>query len=148
MTAFAESRIRRRVIMLMAVAGVALSVLGFGAPPARAHAAFVLSQPQPGAQLSSAPGVVEIGFSEPIIVDLSSLTVTDPGGRRWSRTVAREQSMLATLDTNLPGVYVVAWKTVSPVDGHNLRGTFRFGVGATPGEEGDAAGELHTLRTS
>src|SRR5439155_2381122 len=31
-----------------------------------------------------------------------------------------------------PGVYTVAWTTVSSVDGHLARGSFAFGVGATP----------------
>ncbi|MBW3606306.1 MAG: copper resistance protein CopC/CopD [Actinobacteria bacterium] len=116
----------------VAVAALTVGVLVGYAPPARAHAALVSSQPGPGARLTSAPGVVEVGFSEPIIVELSSLIVTDPGGDTWSRTVARDHSMLAAVDTNLPGVYLVSWKTVSPIDGHTLRGTFRFGVGVTP----------------
>ncbi|MQA17374.1 MAG: hypothetical protein GEV09_25660, partial [Pseudonocardiaceae bacterium] len=77
-------------------------------------------------------GVVEVEFSEPLIADLSSLVVTDPDGRRWERTGIGQHSMQASLDTTALGVYEVEWKTVSPVDGHTLRGSYRFGVGVTP----------------
>ncbi|MGH3664993.1 MAG: copper resistance CopC family protein, partial [Egibacteraceae bacterium] len=122
-------RLRRRILAIVLLALVALVM---SPSAAWAHAAFVSSQPEPGSQLTTAPGVVEIEFSEPLIVDLSSLVVTDPDGRRWERTGAAQHAMRASLDTTALGVYEVEWKTVSPVDGHTLRGSYRFGVGATP----------------
>ncbi|MDP8978489.1 MAG: copper resistance protein CopC [Actinomycetota bacterium] len=120
---------RRRILVIVLLALVALIS---GAPGAWAHAAFVSSRPEPGTQLATTPGVVEIEFSEPLIADLSSLVVTDPGGRRWQRTGVRQHSMRASVGTTTPGVYEVEWKTVSPVDGHALRGSYLFGVGVTP----------------
>lgn len=100
--------------------------------PARGHAALVSSVPEAGTQLAAAPGVVTVRLSEPLILDLSTLRVTDPDGRVWERTSAGERQMSASLDTTAQGVYLVEWKTVSPLDGHTLRGSFRFGVGVTP----------------
>ncbi len=105
-----------------------------GAVPAWAHAAFTSSSPEPGTQLAAAPGAVTVRFTEPLILDLSSLRVTDPDGQVWERTSAGDRKMSASLDTTAQGVYLVEWKTVSPLDGHTLTGTFRFGVGVTPEE--------------
>ncbi len=107
-------------------------LLAVGIPPAWGHAALVSSEPEAGTQLATAPGLVTVRFSEPLILDLSSLRVTDPDGQAWERTSAGERTMAAALDTTAQGVYVVEWKTVSPLDGHTLRGSFRFGVGVTP----------------
>lgn len=123
-----------RIERLLVVALVALVALVVTAPAAGAHAAFVSSQPEPGARLTTTPGVVEVEFSEPLIDDLSSLVVIDPDGRRWEQTGVGEHTMRASLDTTALGVYQVDWKTVSPIDGHTQRGSYRFGVGADPVE--------------
>ncbi|MGH2695966.1 MAG: copper resistance CopC family protein, partial [Actinomycetota bacterium] len=101
---------------------------------ALAHAAFVSSEPEPGAELSSAPGVVILRFSEPLIERLSGATVVDPTGQAHEGRVSGEREIQVSLATNAPGVYEVEWTTVSPVDGHTLGGSFRFGVGVSPGE--------------
>jgi copper transport protein len=101
--------------------------------PAGAHAAFVSSQPEPGERLASVPGVVVLTFTEPLNVRLSRAVVTDPSGTRFEGTATGEREIRVTLTTNAPGVYEVDWTTVSSVDGHTLRGTFRFGVGVSPG---------------
>ena len=129
MWAVATPRAARR---LVAASLLAVVVLVMTAPAAGAHAAFVSSQPEPGATLTTTPGVVEVEFSEPLIADLSSLVVTDPDGRRWRRSGVGRRSVRASLDTTALGIYEVEWKTVSPVDGHALRGSYRFGVGADP----------------
>ena len=117
------------------LAGAALMLLLLVVPvsPAVAHAALTASRPEAGSQLASTPGVVEISFSETLIADLSTLRVTDPVGEAWERTSVGDQSMAAQLDTTAAGVYVVEWTTVSPIDGHTLSGSFRFGVGVDPG---------------
>lgn len=120
---------RAAVVTVLAAAVLALAV-----GPADAHAAFVASQPEPGTQLTAAPGLVQIEFSEPLIADLSSVRITDPDGTVWERTGVSERMMQARLGTNTPGVYTVEWRTVSPLDGHTLRGTYRFGVGVTPSD--------------
>lgn len=117
------------------VAAVAVAALAFP-PQAGAHAAFVSSRPEPGERLSTAPGAVVLRFSEPLIPRLSGATVADPGGKPSRSPQIGEREIRVPLDTTAPGVYTVEWKTVSPLDGHTLRGSFRFGVGTSPGAEG------------
>lgn len=107
---------------------------------AHAHAAIVSSDPEPGQQLPTAPGVVVLRFSEPINTRLSRASVTDPAGRRFDGVPSALQEIRARLATSAPGVYRVEWKTVSPVDGHTLSGSFRFGVRVDPGRAEGAVG--------
>jgi len=114
--------------------GVAAAVLVLAVPaPALAHAGFVSSRPEPGSTLGSAPGVVELDFSEPLNRELSRATVTAPDGQRFAGFVAGDHGIRIPLSTNLQGVYRVEWTTVSTVDGHTLHGSFGFGVGVAPG---------------
>jgi copper transport protein len=127
-----------------AVTGLVAALLLLVVPErAHAHAAFVSSDPPPGAELPSAPGVVVLRFTEPLIARLSGAAVTDPEGQGFEGQVTGEREMTVPLSTNAPGVYQVRWTTVSPVDGHTLRGAFRFGVGVAPGEgaEGETGAE-------
>ena len=126
-------RLLRRCGGVLGVVALSAILVALPATPAAAHAALAASTPEPGSQLAAAPGVVDIRFSEPLIADLSTLKVTDPVGDVWERTSIGDQSMAAELDTTAAGVYVVDWTTVSPIDGHTLRGSFRFGVGVDPG---------------
>lgn len=102
---------------------------------ALAHASFVSSQPAPGSDLAAAPGVVRLRFTEPLIVELSSVTVTDPVGQTFRGGPSSDTEMQVDVNSTAPGSYTVEWKTVSPLDGHTLSGSFQFGVGADVGEQ-------------
>jgi len=113
-------------------------VIGVGllisvADPAEAHAGFVSSTPEPGAILSTAPGVVVLEFTEPLNEELSRASVTSPDGADFEGTVTTDTRIAIPLSTNATGVYRVSWTTVSIVDGHTLTGGFGFGVGVDPG---------------
>lgn len=126
-----------RRFLLPALAGF----LALAAPgTASAHAVLVSSDPAPGSQLSTAPGVVVLRFSEPMIPELSGASVTDPTGRRSESAEIGEREIRVPLRSTAPGTYRVEWKTVSPLDGHTRQGSFRFGVGVDPGEEDEEAG--------
>jgi len=99
---------------------------------ASAHAVPVSATPAPGARLGTAPGAVVIVFDEPLVSRLSGTTVIDPAGRRFTGEVSGK-TIRVPLSTNAPGIYQVNWKTVSVIDGHTITGTFRFGVGVSPG---------------
>ncbi|MGH8986662.1 MAG: copper resistance protein CopC [Acidimicrobiia bacterium] len=129
----------RRIAVIPAVAAVALL---WTASPAAAHAALVSSTPEPGSELVNAPGVVTLTFSEPLIDGLSRVTVTTPDGQRFEGGASGQRAMRVDVQTTAPGVYEVGWRTVSPLDGHSLRGDFRFGVGVDPGA--GAAGTTST----
>ena len=116
---------------LLAAALIVLAVLA--APTAAwAHAGFVSSNPEPGAELGSAPGVVTLRFSEPLNERLSRAEVLSPDGRRFEGTPEESGDIVVRLTTNAQGIYRVTWKTVSTVDGHTLEGSFEFGVGVRP----------------
>lgn len=117
-------------LRLVGVLGVIAVVLLLQALPANAHASFVTSQPAPGTDLAAAPGVVVLDFSEPMIEDLSQVTVTDPTGQQFTARPSDDLKISVDVDSTMQGVYEVDWKTVSPIDGHTLEGGFEFGVGA------------------
>ena len=116
--------------------GAAL-LLVLGASPAWAHATPVASDPEPGAVLSTTPGVVTLVFSEPLNTGLSSATVVAPNGERFEGKVSGGDRITVALGTNAPGVYEVDWTTVSTLDGHPLHGSYAFGVGVNPGAAGE-----------
>jgi copper transport protein len=117
---------------------VAASIIVITPAVAAAHAGFVSSDPEPGAELGSAPGVVALEFSEQINEQLSRAQVLAPDGTSFNGSASGPQSIEIPLTTNLRGVYDVDWTTVSRVDGHTLHGSFQFGVGVRPrsGAEG------------
>ena len=99
-----------------------------------AHANLARASPAPNSVLDEAPSRVAIWFTEPIEPSLSEIQVLDAQGSR----VDDGDSLVDTNDplamsvglTPLPeGTYTVAWKNVSTVDGHRVRGSFVFSVG-------------------
>ena len=118
--------------------GFAIAIL-LTAAPAWAHAALVSSDPAPGAELSTSPGVVTLAFSEPLNMKLSNATVRSPNGDTFQGTASPQNRISIPLTTNAPGVYTVEWTTVSTLDGHPLHGSFAFGVGVSPGTAGEGS---------
>src|SRR6266508_353466 len=123
-------RMTRRLAAATVLAAIAVVALP---APALAHAGFVSSTPEPGSTLGTAPGQVILTFSEPLNTRLSRATVLEPDGSAATGRVTAEERMVIDLTTNQTGVYEVSWTTVSVVDGHTLSGSFRFGVGVSPG---------------
>lgn len=134
---------RARATSFLAVLGL----LWLAALPvtALAHAGLVSSTPAPGSEVSTAPGVVTLSFTEPLNVQLSAASVIAPDGTRFESAASTGQAIRIPLTTNAPGVYRVEWSTVSTLDGHPVRGSFAFGVGVDPGAA--AEGELGTTPT-
>ena len=127
-----------RRLVVLAVATTALVCASGGA--AWAHASFVSATPGPGTGLPQAPGSVVLRFTEPLVRDASGVTVLDQAGNEVvdgptepvegdARAMRRDLGLLA------PGVYRVEWTTVSPLDGHTLKGSYQFSIGgATSGD--------------
>ncbi|HEX6537640.1 MAG TPA: copper resistance protein CopC [Candidatus Dormibacteraeota bacterium] len=95
---------------------------------ASAHAIIVSAQPEPGAVLGTPPGAVVLVFDEQLDAGLSQATVTDPSGHAVSAAPVSAFEIRVDLVTAEPGVYHVAWTSVSVVDGHTLTGTYAFAV--------------------
>ena len=102
---------------------------------ASAHANLADADPAPNSILESAPSKVTIWFTEPLVSSLSSIEVLDSQGSRVDNddsTVNPSDPtvMYVTLRDDLPnGTYTVAWRSLSTVDGHTIRGTFFYSVG-------------------
>lgn len=114
-------------LALLPLVGLLLLVV---LPPAAAHALLVSSDPSAGSSLPAMPATVTLTFDEPLVGSLSRATVSAPDGRRFTSRVSGER-MIVRLGGDAHGVYRVAWKTVSKVDGHVITGSFEFGVAAT-----------------
>ena len=129
--------IRSRAGLGIGATGIALVILLALAGPAGAHALPQSSNPTPGATLSIPPATVTITFGERPDPKLSAINVLDSNGAPVTAgpTTASGSDPL-TLEVPLRpltgGVYTVAWRTVSAIDGHRATGSFAFGLGTTP----------------
>jgi len=118
----------------IAAIAAALLVLASGAGMATAHALPQSSSPSPGSTLGQAPTQVSIVFGERPDPKLSTIKVLDSTGSPVTEgptAVASDNpdELVVPLKPLPPGIYTVAWRTVSAVDGHNATGSFAFGVG-------------------
>ena len=124
----------RLVGLGLLVTVAALVTISSGSTPvAMAHAVLVRSLPAAQAQLDASPPAIDLWFSEPLEAAFSTFEVLDAAGR--PRIVdgiavdATDAHHLAGLPRRLPGgVYTVAYRTVSQLDGHEWSGTFAFTV--------------------
>ena len=120
----------------MRFAAIVLLLAAFVFMPGRAaaHANLAESDPAANSVLATSPDRVTIRFTEPLEAALSEIRVLDSRGERVDlgdsaldpsdATVMRVS--VGTLDN---GTYTVAWRNVSTVDGHSVRGAFLFSVG-------------------
>ncbi len=125
------------------VAGVL--VLLSGAPSAFAHAAFLGSDPQPGARLQTSPKSITLQFTEPLNRTLAKAKIVRAGGATvpmQTTTTSQKRLVLRPTAELQRGAYRVQWHSVSTQDGHALEGSFSFGVRAA------ATGGGHSLQQS
>ena len=131
-----------RAAVLVAAALLALMAMGTSAS---AHADFVAAVPRAGSGIPQAPDDVVLRFSEPLIMDLSNISVLDDVGVGVTAgptlpVPGDEHAMQRALGLLAPGQYTVRWTTTSPLDGHTLQGSYTFGIGVlTPGNETTAS---------
>jgi copper transport protein len=133
--------VRRRVAIATAVL-LAAFLLPQGAT---AHALLQSSDPAAGSSLATAPTLVTLTFGEQPDLLLSSVKVLNSGGQDETTGAplqavpGRPNSLQLALKTLPDGVYTVAWRTLSTVDGHVAAGLFAFGVGVPPPAPGTSA---------
>ncbi|MCE2458687.1 MAG: copper resistance protein CopC [Dehalococcoidia bacterium] len=99
-----------------------------------AHANYVESDPAANSVVDESPERVTIRFTEPLEPALSEIEVYDSqGGLVDGGDSAVDPSdplvMSVSVEELADGTYTVAWKNVSTVDGHRVRGAFVFSVG-------------------
>jgi len=119
------------------VTGIALMLAGLELLPANlafAHASFVRADPMPDSVLAQSPRRVSIWFTEPIEPAFSEIQVLDAEGRRVdNRDSVVDSGDPTAMSVGLPtlpnATYTVAWRNLSTVDGHTVRGSFVFSMG-------------------
>src|SRR5919197_5975365 len=129
----------RAVRPMLAAAFVLL--LGVALPaPAWAHANLDRALPAPGSDLDRAPAQLQLSFSEAVDPSFSRVQLLDATGQAVDRgdshvAPSNPRSMIVSLGSGLPdGVYTVAWRTLSAVDGHTANGAYPLILGPLPAE--------------
>ena len=107
-----------------------------------AHANYAESDPAANSVIEESPERVTVRFTEPLEPALSEVQVFDSRGDRVDRQdsavdLSDPLLMSVSVEPLADGTYTVAWKNVSTVDGHRVRGAFVFSVGEPI--SGDAA---------
>ena len=101
---------------------------------AEAHANLVRSEPAANSTLDAAPDRITIWFTEPMEAGFSEIQVLNSAGARVDNgDSVVDANDLTVMSVGLPtlpdGTYTVAWRNLSTIDGHGLRGSFIFAVG-------------------
>jgi methionine-rich copper-binding protein CopC len=103
------------------------------ATPVWAHSSLDRSEPKNGAVLKRAPREIQMWFTEPIKVGLSTFEVRDSTGKqvdkRDLRADEKEPTLvrLSLIADVAPGAYKVTWSAVAQ-DLHVGKGSFSFRV--------------------
>ena len=140
----------RRILVVAAAVGALLLP---ASTPASAHALLQSSEPAANTTLQASPSAVTIRFGERPDPRLSSIKVLDTSGKSVETGAAApmpDDSLALTVGLRplAAGVYTVAWRTVSAVDGHLAAGSFAFGVGVAPVVEPPSSGAGGAADTS
>jgi copper transport protein len=99
---------------------------------ASAHASLLSSSPADGSRVAAPPARVRMLFSEPIVPELSHVTIAGVRGGAMRLVVSGDphevRAMEAPISIHDPGGYRVTWHIIS-ADGHPVSGSFVFFVG-------------------
>ena len=122
-----------RVGRAAALAAVVVGVIALTAWRAPFHLHLVKSAPAANARVAAAPDSIRLWFSQAPELKLTSVKVTGPGNAAIPLApLAKGDSALVVAAVKAKmaaGAYTVTWRTMSK-DGHVVRGTFAFRVGA------------------
>jgi copper transport protein len=100
---------------------------------ARAHALLVRSLPAANAVLTLPPSKIEMWFSEELEPGFSGARLFNSTGQEVktgevSLDPSDDTHIIVLLDQLDPGIYTVAWQTLSKADGHDYSGSFPITV--------------------
>ena len=112
------------------VFGIVPLLLLFAAGEASAHAMLDHADPRVGNTVATAPREVTLWFTQKLEPAFSTITVTDPAGKRADAGKSRisGNQMSVSLRPGGSGTYHVTWRALS-VDTHTTDGSFTFQVG-------------------
>jgi len=116
------------------IASLALFIAALGTSSAAlAHAHLQTHYPASDAEVTTAPKVITLDFSEGIESNFSGVKVTGPDQAvvktgKAQRSAQDEKQLIVPVEATLqPGSYTVEWHVVS-VDGHKTKGNYQFTV--------------------
>ena len=118
----------------------ALFLLALTPVAALAHANLDRADPPAGSQLDQPPAQIQLQFSEAVDSNFSRIQLLNAQGtpvdRGDSHVLPNDPlTMVVSLPSQLPdGVYTVAWRTLSAVDGHTVNGAYPIVIGPMPAE--------------
>jgi copper transport protein len=118
----------------------AIVYLSLAPATAWAHANLDRADPSPGSQLDQPPTQLRLTFSEAVDGSFSRVQLLNTRGDQVDRgdshvAAGDPLSLMVSVPDQLPnGVYTVAWRTLSAVDGHTVNGAFPLIVGPMPAE--------------
>jgi copper transport protein len=132
--------------VLILATGLLVGLLAAGSPQVLAHALLVRSVPEANSQLSQPPPNIELWFSEPLEARFSGARLLDTRGEEIPTGAptldpSDPTHLTVPLGQLPPGIYTIAWQTLSQVDGHEWFGSFPFTV-LNPDGSGPAGGAV------
>ena len=107
---------------------------------ASAHANLDRADPPAGTDLDQPPPQLQLQFSEAVDGSFSRVQLLNSQGNEVDRGDSHvlpsdPLSMAVSLPNQMPdGVYTVAWRTLSAVDGHTVNGAYPIIIGPMPAE--------------
>jgi len=140
--------VKSALVRRLATVAVVFAAVLIPLSTASAHAGVVRSDPPDNAVLATSPRQVRLWFSEPISPKFTSVQLLNARSENIKPTrvgtdPAQRDLLVLDLPELPPGVYNLAWKTLSDADGHFAEGHIVFGVGASVGAS-SAAGGVNT----
>ena len=131
------ARARFVLLAVTAVAAVVLTAAPSNAmlAHARRHLKLLKTSPTADAVLTKSPDAVRLWLSEPAEVPATKITLTTAAGAAIAtaavtHAASKDAPLVALIPTQLAsGAYKVTWKAMSK-DGHVVKGTFGFKIGA------------------
>ena len=139
----------RRLHVLLLAALICASALA-ASGGASAHALLSRSDPPINGALRESPTAVTLFMTEPLEREYSSVRVLDAGGQRrdvgaTEFSEANPTQMRVNVLRLDPGIYTVAWRTLSKIDGHTWNGSYTFSVLNPDGSAPPGTGALVDL---
>ncbi|MBE2270124.1 MAG: copper resistance protein CopC/CopD, partial [Anaerolinea sp.] len=101
-----------------------------------AHSNLYRADPPPNAELTVAPELIHLYFTEALEPEFSGITLLREDGTTVETPPATVENFteMTLVPGDLPdGLYTVSWRALSSVDGHQTRGIYAFAIGQAAG---------------
>jgi copper transport protein len=135
-----QKRRRKRAGGLLVLFLITILSLAIDTRRVSAHAFLSRSDPADGSVLASAPKQMRLWFTEPLEIELTTITLQDGKNHTWQLKPAADPNDPSVVVVDLPelppNAYRVNWRTVSDEDLHIISGSVVFGIQQAVGRGG------------